>query len=222
MILLENNLIYVATPKTATQSVKKGILDSGIHYTEYLEGRLEYDHYHVTFSEMITKWGYKDSFCVERDWFERWYSGFSYLILGWLNAPHLKTTFKLEDVNNNFIYSMFDIKFSDSLYSQDPDILKELNRRFVINTDEIIFYSAIKVLCSSTFWKSNKKCTYEFKITELDKLADFLSDRFGKKVSIPHINDTNSKNALPNVIINDELKSFIHQTFEKVKSGGLI
>ena len=62
-------------------------------------------------------------------------------------------------------------------------------------------------------WKSNEKCTYEFDIKELDKFVKFIEDRFGEKIQLDNLNTSTKR---PNkIIINDELKSFVWEKFEK-------
>ena len=49
--------------------------------------------------------------------------------------------------------------------------------------------------------------------SEIDKFTDFIEDRFGETLIINHTNKTSKR---PNkIIVNDELKSFIWENFEK-------
>ncbi len=71
-------------------------------------------------------------------------------------------------------------------------------------------------------WKENQKCTYEFDITEIHKFIDFIYDRFGVKLDITKTNDT--KKIKNKIEVNDELKTFLWDTFESrfVKNGNLV
>jgi benzoyl-CoA reductase/2-hydroxyglutaryl-CoA dehydratase subunit BcrC/BadD/HgdB len=68
-------------------------------------------------------------------------------------------------------------------------------------------------LVSQNFFKSNRKCTYEFDIKEIDKFTDFIEERFGERLVIEKFNKTTKR--ANKIIINDELKSFIWDNFEK-------
>ena len=66
---------------------------------------------------------------------------------------------------------------------------------------------------SERFWKSNQKCTYEFDIKEVDKFTNFIENRFGEKLIIENNNVSTKR---PNkIILNEELKSFVWEKFEK-------
>jgi len=223
MILLDRRLIYVATPKTATQSIRAAILESGIPFEEFLPDDSSEDrHYHITLSEMISKWGVKESFCLERDWFDRWLSGFIYVMFGYLNYPNLKPKFCAEDIDNNFIYNTFDSELVNIMHAPDKNDLRSIQKKFIYNPEDLIHPGRIKVLCSSKFWKSGKKCTYEFDFKKLDTVKSFFEQNFNCEFSIPVLNSIKSNIDLPNLEINDELRSFVYQTFEKRFNNNLL
>lgn len=216
MILIDKRLIYVATPKTATQSIKAAIINSGIPFEEFHDNLAPGEnHYHVTLSEMINKWGIKESFCLERDWFERWLSGITYLIYGYLHYDNLQPRFRLEDIDNNFIFETFTEDFVNTLYSPDKDDLRKIQDIFLYNPDKLEHPGRVKVLCSSNFWKSGKKCTYEFNFKNFDKIETFFKESFNCEFEIPNLNEIKSIFKLVNVEINDELKDFVFHRFEK-------
>ena len=216
MILIDKRLMYVATPKTATQSIKAAIVNSGIPFEEFHNYVTPGDtHYHVSLSEMISKWGMKESFCLERDWFERWFSGFTYIIYGYLHYDNLEPRFKLEDIDNNFIYETFTRDFVNTLYSPDKNDLRKIQQVFLHDPGKLEHPGRVKVLCSSNFWKSGRKCTYEFNFKELNKVSTFFEENFNCRFKVPNLNDTKSIFRLSNVVINDELKSFVYNRFEK-------
>lgn len=215
MIILDNSLIYVATPKTATTSVRRALIESGIPYTEFHPTGTENMHYHVPLSQMIDKWGVKESFCIEREWFERWVSGINYVFVSYLRNPELQCKFTPEDISNEFIYSSFTDKFINDIYSSEEDIFRKCQKKFISNPEELKHPSRIKVLCSSSYWKSGKKCTYEFGMNQITELESFIHNKFGVKVNIPKLNVTEQSIEFPNLIINEELKDFAYNRFEK-------
>lgn len=216
MILIDKRLIYVATPKTATQSIRAAIIDSGIPFEEFHTHLAPGEnHYHVSLSEMINKWGIKESFCLERDWFERWFSGLTYIIYGYLHYDNLEPRFRLEDIDNNFIYETFTSDFVNTLYSPDKDDLRKIQQVFLHNPEKLEHPGRVKVLCSSNFWKSGKKCTYEFNFKNFDKVETFFEQTFSCEFKIPKLNEMNSSFKLTNIKINEELKEFVFNRFEK-------
>jgi hypothetical protein len=71
----------------------------------------------------------------------------------------------------------------------------------------------ILTLISNRHWSGWQKCTYEFDINEIDKFTNFIEDRFGERLII----DTyNKSSGIPSkIIINDELKQWVWDKFEK-------
>jgi hypothetical protein len=68
-------------------------------------------------------------------------------------------------------------------------------------------------LISEKYWKSNRNCTYEFDLKDLDKFVNFIENRFSEKLVINKINKSTKR---PNkIVINDELKAFVWDNFEK-------
>jgi hypothetical protein len=68
-------------------------------------------------------------------------------------------------------------------------------------------------LISEQYWKSNKKCTYEFDIKDIDKFVDFIENKFGERLILENKNKSTKRTN--KLIINDELKSFVWEKFEK-------
>jgi hypothetical protein len=66
---------------------------------------------------------------------------------------------------------------------------------------------------SQNQWKLNKKCDYEFDISEMDKFSDFIYNRFGERLDIQRLNESKK---IPNkIIVDDTLKQWIWDKFEK-------
>jgi hypothetical protein len=132
------------------------------------------------------------------------------------NETSFELICKWEDIDNKFIYNLFDNTFLNNLHSSNYWGYKECFNKLIINKENIVYKNEpfwLSILISQKFWKSNQKCTYEFKIKEIDKFVDFIEKRFGEKLIIKNINK--SKKRLNKIIINDELKSFVWDNFEK-------
>ena len=126
-----------------------------------------------------------------------------------------------EDVDNEFIYKYFNNDFANAIYSENAfEIQKCYNSLFVkINKN---LPETLYIFNSQNFWKENEKCTYEFDISEIYKFIDLIDERFGVKLDITKMNDT--KKIKNKIEINDELKTFLWNTFESkfVKNGNLV
>ena len=67
-------------------------------------------------------------------------------------------------------------------------------------------------LISQKCFKSNRKCTYEFDIKEIDKFTDFIEDRFGERLFIENTNQSTKR--ATKIVIDDKLKQWIWENFE--------
>ena len=66
---------------------------------------------------------------------------------------------------------------------------------------------------SQNQWKLNKKCDYEFDISEMDKFSDFIYERFGERLDIKKLNEGNKSHS--KIVVDDELKNWVWDKFEK-------
>ena len=124
---------------------------------------------------------------------------------------------KWENLDNEFLYKIIDTDFLNNLYLVDNEFigLKNCFLKLVKEKYEPSnkITNTLVTLVSLKYFKSNKKCTYEFDIKEIDKFVDFIENRFGERLIIKNTNQSTKR---PNkIIINDELKSFIWENFEK-------
>jgi len=222
MFLIENDLFFVGVPKTATYSVEAAIVESGLSFKRcgediYKTAR-KYDndnlHIHMTLSEMIDRFGYKESFCIERDIIERWLSGFKHIILNF--ESETKLTIPVEEISNDLIYNVFTLENVNKLYSGSHEELAYLASFFIEDPEQAINPGVLKVLCSSRYWKGGRKCSYEFDINNLQSLEKFMSLRFGIKFSIPRLNfiEQTKKDRFVNLVVDNKLKDFIYERFE--------
>lgn len=220
--LINDNLIWIMTPKCASFSIERALLRSNLKlkkYNEFLEENKN-KHIHVSLNTSIDYFGNKESVCITRDWFEKWISSINHI---W-DMIEYETPFepicKWEDVNNKIIYDLLDTEFINNLHLATEEGILKCFSKFLKEKDENLSElkkfgssSLPSTLISEKFWKSNKQCTYEFDIKDLNKFVDFIEDRFGERLIMEEVNKSTKR---PNkIIINDELKSFVWQKFER-------
>ena len=214
--LINDEIILISVPKCASTSIWRALEKSKLNI-EVFNPEVKFVHYHTSLNECLSKWGSKESVCITRDWVSKWTSSLNFI---W-DMIELETDYtpicKWEDVDNEFLYRTFDTDFVNILYSMELNNagLKECFLRLVKEKNPPIKYESgcVSTLISEKYFKSNKKCTHEFDIKEIDKFVDFIEDRFGERLMIENINQSTKR---PNkIIVNDELKSFIWENFEK-------
>lgn len=217
--LINEDLIWVITPKCASYSIESALLNSNLKLKRYNEHFKRHMHSHVPLNGCLDAFGKKESICITRNWFEKWLSALNFI---WDNIEardELTPICKWEDMDNDAIYNIFNDEFVNTLYSFSEDSTKncfaKLLKSGVENIPEIPeeIYGTAGVLVPDRYWKSNQRCTYEFDIKELDKFTKFIENRFGEKLVIPEKNVSSKR--LNKIIINEELKSFVWEKFEK-------
>jgi hypothetical protein len=219
--LINDNLIWISTPKCASNSIETALLNSNLNLKRYDDYSKKDRHIHVPLNDCLDYFGKKESVCITRDWFGKWLSSLNHIWDMIETLIPFDPICKWEDVNNEVIYNLFDNNFINNLHLGTEDGNKQCFLRYFKNENEKILNSPnsdtiVNVVCtmiSEKFWKSNKKCTYEFDIREMDKFILFMEQRFGEKLTVSTIN--NSSKRLNRIIINDELKSFVWNNFEK-------
>jgi hypothetical protein len=238
-LLINNDFIWLSIPRNASHSIEDSLLNSNLNiklcegyfqhkkYTNNSEIQLT-RHLHFQLETCIKEFGHKDTICIERDYASRWVSG---LIQLFKELADFGVTFrtKLEDVDNEFIYNLFDENTIKSINTCQEENLIEFIQKLIKNGTENIIIEKFRflwiVLVSQNYWKSNKPCTYEFNINELDKFKMFIKDRYDVDIIIPKLNTTiNSKFNKNKIILDDKLRNWIWDNFEKpfIKSNKLI
>ena len=214
--LINNDLIWVSVPKCASNSIEDSLRNSKLNL-EIFEPNDKTLHFHIPVKQCLERWGDKETVCITRDWFSRWLSAINFV---WDNIE-LESEYtpicKWEDIDNDYIYKTFDTDFLNKLHWISNDYTGWRACWFKLvkeNSDSTLHIrGAVDTLLSQRFFKSNKKCTYEFDISEIDKFIDFIEDRFGERLIINHTNKTSKRKN--KMIINDELKQWVWENFEK-------
>lgn len=214
--LINNELIWISIPKCASVSIETALRNSKLKLEMYDPNTVSL-HYHTSINECHTAWGNKETICITRDWMSKWLSSLNFI---W-DKIEFQTEYtairKWEDVDNEFLYKTIDTDFVNNLHLLDTDdvgfkncFLKLVKEKH----DPLKKIPGIMVtLISQKYFLSNKKCTYEFDIKEIDKFVDFIEKRFGEKLILQQSNQsTKRKNK---IIINDELKQWVWDNFEK-------
>ena len=118
-ICVNNDLIWVATPKCASMSIECAFINSNLNIDHYKYGQNKshlQQHYHIKLSDLYQKFGNKDTVVIKRDYFNRWISGLQYLWMMY-EEKNYEIIIKWEDINNDFIYETFTPEFIDQIYS---------------------------------------------------------------------------------------------------------
>ncbi len=212
-ILIKNDLIWVAIPKCASMSVEDALLNSKLDIVRHPYAiKSEPLHTHIGVNKLKEHFGQKQTICIKRNWFEKWMSAlqfcFETIILKDGNLP-IK---EWKDIDNKFVYETFTDEFMNLLYSEKTDSLNECYSRLTKNGN-INEKNRLSALFSQNYWKQDNKCDYEFDIKEMNTFVDFIEDRYGERLIVNKINEnpkTKSK-----LVINQELKDFVWQKFEK-------
>jgi len=224
--LINDELIWIMTPKCASYSIENSLKKSNLKIESYNPPSTIFNvghHNHHTLNSSITRFGKKETICITRDWFSKWFSALDYIFTQIEFGTNYEPIIKWEDIDNDCIYKLFDDKFINDLHTiLDENInncfIKLLKPSYLLSdiikeNDFIDKKNSVSMLISNKFWLSNQKCTYEFDIKELDKFVDLIEQKFGEKLII-HFDNVSSHR--PNRIIkNDELKNWVWDKFEK-------
>jgi hypothetical protein len=213
--LINDNLIWIITPKCASSSILASLLNSNLKLKKYIDNYDPRNHIHIPLNDSLNYFGNKESVCITRDWFEKWLSALNFI---WdVIELHQKMIpfCKWEDVDNELIYSIFDDKFVNKIFQSTEESNLECFLKLLKNEISVpkTIFGVMGTILPERHWKSNEKCTYEFDIKELDKFVKFIEDRFGEKIQLDNLNTSTKR--LNKIIITDELKSFVWEKFEK-------
>ena len=222
-LLINNDLIWISTPKCASSSIENVLLNSNLkiekHWRHYKSPN---QHLHIKIDELYDYFGKKETICITRDPLERWISSLKTI---WLSITFRGYTpiINWEDIDNDFLYKTFDKTFINNLHTYETmercnfAIVKDYKGAPTIAPSFILITN---LMLSQQFWKNNEKCTYEFSINELYKVEEFFYKKYKENINIPQIDpnqnfrndDINKKNK---IIIDDELRNWYWESFEK-------
>ena len=218
-LLINDELIWISVPRCGSYSIESSFYNSNLkieHYNTIFKnlapGDTGFKHKHFNLYDLNNRWLNKKTIRIKRDWMERWLSALGHL---WatIEKNNREPIIPYEEIDNDFIYQTFTKKFGNDLYSEQG-FYKQFNyiiKDYVIAED--LKEVRTGLLWSQNYWLSGeKKCDFEFDITELDKFADFIEKRYGEKLIIEHRNKTKKKRN--KIIINDDLKNHIWDVFE--------
>jgi hypothetical protein len=219
MLLLNNELIWISIPRCASVAIENSIYNSSLnikkviserHLIEESNNKLK-NHSHSRKSHCIHYFGIKDTICITRNWLDRLLSAFEYFFILSKTAHKNELICEWENIDNEFIYKHFNKDFANAIYSENPKKIQECYNSLFIKINQNL-PETLYIFCSQNFWKENERCTYEFDITELDKFKNFIYEKFGVELDIIKTNHT--KKEKNKIEINDELKTFLWNTFE--------
>lgn len=225
-LLINNELIWLSIPRCASFTIEKALLNSNLNIQRInIDSSYEDIHMHFRKSILYQEFGVHKTICIKRDWFDKWMSSVQHLF-EWLEFSKIYTPIiKWKDIDNEFIYKTFNTDFLNHLYGRNRDdwdnlmlrLIKEtklIDRVYDDNGMEIPrIDGVIGILNPQNFYKENSKIDYEFDISEIDKFSDFIYNKFGEKLHIEKLN-ASSKTA-SKLVINDELKQWVWDKFEK-------
>jgi hypothetical protein len=232
MFLLQNDLVLLNIPRCASYSTESSIIHSDLNYKyvstidkrvvsysstnidDFYKNTIHLPHGHFRLNDCYSLFGRKQAISITRDYFDKFLSSLSffYELINYQND-----ILDVNIVDIQFIKKRFNLNFV-YLIENEPNELKTLliNLFGIDDTNlNIKLSKALLIFNSIKWWQSNEIIKYEFDINEMDKFKYFIENRYGTSITIPHENKSNKNTIFPNLIINDILKSYIWETFEK-------
>ena len=228
-ILIENELIYLAIPKTGCISITNAIIKSNLNYelapllkNKYNELKKDFNGedpkfiintFHYRLDQLKTEFGNKKTISIKRNHLDKFISGINYCYR-WFERRNLKPKIGLNELDNEYIYKLIDNEFVFLIENQKYiELLRYFIDDFSQINEEDPELGFLFTLIPSSYMKCGYKIDYEFDISELHLLEKFLNDRYGSNVVIPKLNTT--ENMVNGLIKNAELSDFIWDKFEK-------
>jgi hypothetical protein len=217
-LLINDELIWVSTPKSASTSIFNALKNSKLNLKK-VNGWTWNQNAHLNLDTLKKEFGNKESICITRDWFDKWISSLNYI---W-DVIEYMTPFepicKWEELDNKFIYELFNTTYINTLHMCTNEALLNCLHKIILNPNNYTineyenWFRMMGLLISEKYYKSNKRCTYEFDIKDIDKFINFIENKFGEKLVLENTNKSTKREN--KIIINDELKSFVWEKFEK-------
>lgn len=225
-ILIEDEFIYVAIPKAGCISITNAIIKSNLNYELAPDFKKTYNKFkeeiesknsrfiigpnHYRLDQLKNEFGDKKTIAIKRNHLDRFISAlkFSYR---WFGEKNIKPKIDLNKIDNEYIYKLIDDEFV--FLVENGEFVKVLkyfsdDGNFKKKDLEFLF-----TFIPSSFMKCGYDIDYEFDISELHLLENFLNDRYGSNLEIKKLNvsEPNSNG----IVKNTELSDFIWDKFEK-------
>lgn len=232
MFLLDEDLILLNVPRCASYTTELSIIKSSIkyryastqnfkvvsHYSTTLEdfyrNTEHLPHGHFRLYECYKLFGNRNSISITRDYFDKFLSSLTFF---YELMNYSTTTLNTEAITEDFIKAKFNSDFVNVIENKPEELHNTLLS--ILNIDDsnlsIKLSKSLLIFNSIKWWQCNEKVKYEFDINELDKFKAFIENRYNTEVVISHENKSNKDTAFPNLIVSDQLRSYIWKTFEK-------
>lgn len=219
--LINNELTWIAVPRCASMSIEDALLNSNLQLTPHSYVLNNNEHIHISLSSLNKEFGYKETVCINRDWFDKWYSSLSHIFRSIKVYSNYTPIKEWEDVDNDLIYDIFTDELINKIYNIDNDCYYSFVKEKYYKKHKLPS-STVSIILSKKFWCNNQKCTYEYDISEINKFAELIENKFGEKITIRKLND--NPEVKSKIIIDDKLKSWVWDKFEKpfIKTKKLI
>lgn len=227
-ILIENEFIYLAIPKSGCISITNAIIKSNLNYelapvlkTEYDKHKEEINAkdseyiiktFHYRLDQLKSEFGNKETISIKRNHLDKFISALNYCYYVF-ERENLKPKIGLNEIDNEYIYRLIDDNFVSSI---ENNRYGQVLKYFVDDFSQIKNDTRLSFLYAfvpSSHMKCGYKIEHEFDITELHLLENFLNDRYGSNLEIKKLNvsEPNSNG----IVKNTELSDFIWDKFEK-------
>jgi hypothetical protein len=232
-LLINNELIWVSIPKNASFSIEESLLNSGLNIkysSSFYELKnfyasnniLRQPHPHVNVQKLKKEFGNKETFCIKREFSDRFISSIKFLWIKIINTNKHTPIIPISEINNEFLYLTFDLETINKLYDTSNDRNKHwfdvysklVKEKLDFNNTRNNIYESICTLLSQNFYTNAIKCTYEFDILNLNEYVKFMCEKFNVNIKINKLN-TNSNKYKCKIINDDKFKNWLYDNFEK-------
>jgi hypothetical protein len=232
-LLLNNELIWVSIPKNASFSIEHSLINSDLDIKRCndfykilnywnLKGMDRVPHLHLKMKKLINEFGNKETFCIKRDFSERFISSIAFLWSKMEIANKHTPIINYNEITNDFLYNLFDVDTINNIlcHSYEQPIRwhnvysKFVNNKIDFHTTDFLTYESLCTLLPQLYWTDGEKCTYEFNTNNLDECKDFIKNKFNVEIEIPKLNSTLNIHETK-IVNNAEFKNWLYANFEK-------
>lgn len=237
-ILLNNDLIWVSVPRCASTSIERTLLQINDIPIKHVKN-YDYDyivqyknknslHIHMELHGLYENFGYKNSICINREWFDRIINSSLSNIYLMIKKNKLTPKVKYCDLNNDFLYETLDKEFANDLYEISKDSHLNCLLKFIKEDKYEVLNKCGKphniptstcVLRSQKYWINNEDNVLTFDIKEIDKFENFIEDRYKINFKLPKLNSAPKVKTkiIPDPKLKKYLWDILESRFEKNK-----